>query len=183
VVVGHSLGGAVAAWLAAQQPQRVAALVLLAPAADTRSLSALDRLLAAPVVGDLLSSAFLAGAGGAVAAPRVRRVIAMRLGVDSRYLRASGRMLLRPETWRSFVAEQRMLIRDLPELERQLNNISSPTTVVGGTADRIVPIACARAVAQQITGARMVELAGAHHLLHQQRPRELADLIVTAARG
>jgi pimeloyl-ACP methyl ester carboxylesterase len=180
-LVGHSLGAGVAAWAAAWAPQRVAALVLVAPAADTRSLTAVDRLLAAPVMGEALSAAFLAGAGGAVAAPAVRRAIAARLGVDTSYLRASGAMLLRRATWRSFVAEQRTLIRDLPILERRLKDITAPTTVVAGTADHVVPIGSARAVAQEIRHARLVEMAGAHHLLHQQRPAELADLIVAAA--
>jgi pimeloyl-ACP methyl ester carboxylesterase len=181
VVVGHSLGGAVAAWLAVQEPERVAALVLVAPAADTRSLTTVDRLLAAPVLGEVLSAALLAGAAGAVAAPRVRRLVGARLGIDPRYLRWSGSMLLRPGTWRSFVAEQRMLIRELPMLEAQLQRIVAPTTIVVGTADRVVPLTSARAVAGQIDGARLVELQGAHHLLHQQCPGELADLIVAAA--
>jgi pimeloyl-ACP methyl ester carboxylesterase len=181
VAVGHSLGAGVAAWLAARAPERVAALVLAAPAADTRSLTALDRLLAAPVLGDALSVAFLAGAGGAVATPRIRRVIAARLGVDPGYLRASGAMLLRRDTWRSFVAEQRMLVRDLPVLERRLKDIAAPTTVVAGRDDHIVPISSARAVAAQIRNSQLVELPGAHHLLHQQRPAELAELVVAAA--
>jgi magnesium chelatase accessory protein len=74
-----------------------------------------------------------------------------------------------------------MLVRDLPVLERRLKDISARTTVVAGTDDHIVPISSARAVAQQIRHAQLVELAGAHHLLHQQRPGELAELIVGAA--
>src|SRR5438270_5415299 len=42
VVVGHSLGGAVAAWLAAEHPARVTALVLAAPSANRASLNRLD---------------------------------------------------------------------------------------------------------------------------------------------
>src|SRR5436305_10189633 len=38
-VVGHSLGGAVAAWLAAEHPERVGALVLAAPSANRASLN------------------------------------------------------------------------------------------------------------------------------------------------
>ena len=53
VVVGHSLGAAVAAWLAATRPERVAALVLAAPAANLAALYALDRWMAAPVAGDV----------------------------------------------------------------------------------------------------------------------------------
>ena len=182
VVVGHSLGGAVAAWLAATAPERVAALVLAAPAADTEALTWLDRLLAAPVLGDVLSVAFLGAAGGAAASRPVRRAVAGRLGIDPRYLGASATLLLRPAAWRAFVAEQRMLVRELPALERRLPDVVAPTTVVAGTADRVVPIASAREVAHRITGATLIELAGAHHLLHQQRPAELAEIIVAATR-
>lgn len=181
VVVGHSLGGAVAAWLAARYPDRVSGLVLVAPAADTRSLTALDRLLAAPIVGDVLSAAFLATAGGAAAMRPVRRAIGGRLGVNTGYLRSSAPMLLRTAAWRAFVAEQRTLIRDLPALEQRLGEIQAPTTVVIGTADRIVPIASARSVAARIRGSSLVELKGAHHLVHQQRPAELAEIIVAVA--
>src|SRR5581483_4457605 len=41
-IVGHSLGGAVAAWLAAEHPERVGALVLAAPSANRSSLNRLD---------------------------------------------------------------------------------------------------------------------------------------------
>ncbi len=181
VVVGHSLGGAVAAWLAANEPDRVVSLVLVAPAADTRSITALDRVLAAPLIGDVLSAALLGAAGGAAAADPVRRVIGSRLGVDPRYLRSSAALLRRRDVWRSFVAEQRALLRDLPVLEQRLSMIVAPTTVVAGTADHVVPIASARTVAHRIRGASLVELAGAHHLLVQQRPAELAEIIVAAA--
>jgi pimeloyl-ACP methyl ester carboxylesterase len=181
VVVGHSLGGAVAAWLAARAPERVAGLVLAAPAADTQSLTSVDRVLAAPVIGDVLSAAFLGAAGGAAATPPLRRFVGARLKLDPEYLRSSAGMLLSPAAWRSFVAEQRMLIRELPRLEARLGEIVAPTTVVAGTADRIVPLAAAREAAQRIAGATLIELRGAHHLLHQHRPAELAEIIVAAA--
>jgi pimeloyl-ACP methyl ester carboxylesterase len=181
VVVGHSLGGAVAAWLAARHPERVAGLVLVAPAADTRSLTAVDRLLAAPVLGDLMSAGFMLTAGGAAATRPVRRALGTRLGIGSAYLRSFAPILLSPSAWRAFVAEQRMLIRELPELELRLPEILAPTTVVAGTADRVVPIRSARAVADRIGGATLIELEGAHHLLHQQRPAELAQIILAAA--
>lgn len=181
VVVGHSLGGAVAAWLAGRAPERVAGLVLVAPAAETGALTGMDHLLAAPVIGDMLSAAILGAAGGAAAARPLRRLIGPRLDIDPGYLRSSAGMLLSLGAWRSFVAEQRMLIRELPELERRLPEIVAPTTIVAGTADRVVPLPSARAVRNGIRGATLIELQGAHHLLHQQRPAELAEIIVAAA--
>lgn len=180
VIVGHSLGGAVAAWLAAEHPERVAALVLAAPAANCASLNRLDLLLAAPLSGPLLAGASLSGAGIALEVSALRNRIASRLGLEERYLRQTGGMLLRPSTWRTFTSEQRMLIRELPALERRLVSITAPTTVVRGTADRIVSAASARQLAAQIRDAMLVEIPGATHLLPQQQPEELAEIIVRA---
>ena len=49
---------------------------------------------------------------------------------------------------------------------------------IGGTASA----ASAEAMAQAPSGERrLVELRGAHHLLHHRRPAEVAELIVDAA--
>jgi pimeloyl-ACP methyl ester carboxylesterase len=180
-VVGHSLGGAVAAWLAAEHPERVSALVLAAPSVNNASLNRLDMLLAAPVMGPLLSSSVLAGAGVALRTDVLRQRVALGLGLDEPYLRHVARALLRPATWRAFASEQRMLIRELPALERRLPSLATPTTVVSGTADRIVSPASARQLATQIPGAELVQIRGATHLLPQQRPAELAEIIVRAS--
>ena len=181
VVAGHSLGGAIAAWLAAEHPQRVAALVLAAPSANCDSLNRLDQLLAAPVVGPLLAAGVFAVAGAALSAPSLRRRIAVWAAVDESYLRAAARVLLAPTSWLAFSAEQRWLIRELPSLEQRLRSISSPTTIVSGSADRIVTPASARQLAMQIGDAEFVQLPGAAHLLPQQRPHELAEIILRAA--
>lgn len=183
VAVGHSLGGAVAAWAAAEYPERVTALVLLAPAANTASLVPLDHVLAAPILGDVLSAASLAGAGGALATAPGRRLFGAALGVNASGLRPWSSTLLSPRSWRSFAVEQRMLVRELPSLEQRLSEITAPTTIVAGTADRIVPLRSARLLADQIPGAKLVELRGAHHLLHHHRAGEVAEVIVAAAAG
>jgi pimeloyl-ACP methyl ester carboxylesterase len=180
IVVGHSLGGAVAAWLAARDADRVAALVLAAPAANVTSIDRLDRLLALPVAGDVASAAVLSGVGAALAVPVLRRRIAAGLQLDDRYLSSSAPKLLAPRAWRSFVAEQRVLVRELPELERRLADIVAPTTIVCGTDDRVVTAAAARALQRQIRGAQLVMLPGAGHLLPQGHPDELAEVIATA---
>ena len=180
VVVGHSLGAAVAAWLAAEHPDRATAVILLAPAANEQSLTALDHFLAMPVLGDLVSGVSLAAAGGVLAAGRARRVLAGRLGLDPDYLRPWAGRLLRPHAWRSFSAEQRMLVREIPTLARRLAEIRAPTTIVAGTADRIVPLSSARTLATQIPGAELIELPRAHHLVHEQRPAEVAEIILAA---
>jgi pimeloyl-ACP methyl ester carboxylesterase len=180
-VVGHSLGGAVAALLAADHPEYVASLVLAAPSANRASLNRLDRLLATPLVGPTIVAAGLVGAGVALEVDPLRRGISATVGLSEDYLRMAGRALLRPATWRVFAFEQRMLVDELPALEERLAAISAPTTVVSGTADRIVTASSARRLAAQIQGAELVQLPGAAHLLPQQRPGELAEIIVRAS--
>lgn len=181
-VVGHSFGGAVVAWLAAFHPERVRAMVLIAPAANRASLYRLDYWLAAPLAGYVASVATLAGVGVALAAGPVRRRVAEELALDDRYLQGAARVLLAPRAWRAYAAEQRVLVHDLPALEERLPEIEAPTTIVAGTADRVVPAAAARRLANQIPAAELVLLERAGHLLPQQEPQRLADLIAAAAR-
>lgn len=183
VVVGHSLGGAVAAWLAAEHPDRVSRLVLASAAANCASLVPLDYWLARPLAGELVGAPLMAGAGFALAAPAVRRRAAQLLALEERYLEATARELRSPASWRAFAADQRMLVRDLPALEARLPAIRAPTTVVSGSADRIVPVASARALQQSIPGARLVVLPGAGHLLTQRQAVELAGIIRAAMNG
>ncbi len=181
VVVGLSFGAAVAAWVAAEQPERVAALVLVSPAANTAALQPVDRLLALPMVGYAASAGVLAGAGVALASGRLRRRLERTFALPDDYLRSASRRLRRPAAWTSFVVEQRALLDDLPRLEERLGEITAPTTVVVGTADTVVPLEASRQLSRQIPGADLVEIRGGHHVLPAEHPARLADLILEAA--
>jgi pimeloyl-ACP methyl ester carboxylesterase len=180
IVAGHSLGGAIAAWLAARHPDRVAALVLAAPAANLASLYPADRWLAAPVAGELASAASMGGLGLALSIAPLRTRIAAVAKIDPDYLKAARRTLIDPSGWRAYVTEQRWLIRDLPALEARLGAITAPTTILVGASDRIVPPEASRRLAVQILGARLVVCQGAGHLLPQRNPGLVADAIVAA---
>jgi pimeloyl-ACP methyl ester carboxylesterase len=182
-VVGHSLGGAIAAWMAIEYPERVQSLVLAAPSATCDSLNRLDELLATPVLGPALTTGAFVSIGLGLRTQALRRRLTGRLGVSDGYLRRYTQLLLNPLTWHAFVVEQRMLVRKLPSLEARLGEISAPTTIAIGTADRIVTPSSARSLAAMIPGARLVRLKGASHLLLLERPGELAELIVASAGG
>jgi pimeloyl-ACP methyl ester carboxylesterase len=177
-IVGHSLGAAIAVLTALQAPERVAALVLAAPAANAASLAALDRWLALPGAGEVFSGASLTGLGLALSTGAFRRRLETRSGLPDSYLKASGRALLSGWARRAFMVEQRTLVRDLPNLEARLHQIRTPTWIVTGSADRIVPVQAPQELAQQIPGAHLIELPGAGHLLPQLQARELADIVL-----
>jgi pimeloyl-ACP methyl ester carboxylesterase len=181
-VVGHSLGAGVAAWLAVNHPDRAEALLLAAPAANAAALTGTDHVLAAPVIGPVASAAVLTGVGGALGYGRLRRALAQRLHLDESHLRRLARELSKPAAWRAFVVEQRALVRELPVLDRYLNQISAPTVVVSGAADRVVPATAARALATQIPRARLVLLPRAGHLLPHMHAEELAEIIAGVGR-
>ena len=181
IVVGHSFGAAVAAWLATASSERVGALVLLAPSANVASLQWIDHLLAAPILGPGLSAAAVGGPGLVLAAPHIRRRLAVRYGLDADYLGQIGSVLRRPRSRRTFLVEQRALIRDLPTLASRLPRIVAPTTIVIGSADRVVPPYSAKLLAGQIPHAQLVPLKGAGHLLSLQHADRVAQLTLLAA--
>jgi pimeloyl-ACP methyl ester carboxylesterase len=183
VVVGHSFGAAVAAWLAVHHGERVAELVLIAPAANVDSLYPVDRWLAAPLAGPLASISLMAGMAAALTLGPLRRQLARRLGLEPRFLDAAASTLRRPSAWAAFAVEQRAMIRELPDLDARLHEIAAPTTIVIGGHDRVVPPRSARRLAEQIPHAQLVELPDATHLMPMVDPSDVAKLIAAAAAG
>jgi 2-hydroxy-6-oxonona-2,4-dienedioate hydrolase len=64
-----------------------------------------------------------------------------------------------------------------PKLRRRLYRVTAPTLVVHGAEDRLIPREHAVAYAEGITGAELVEVADAGHLLMLERPAELAAVV------
>ena len=180
IIVGHSLGAAIAVWLAVSCPRRAAALVLCAPAANRDALYRVDRWLASPVTAELSSAITMGGLGLAVSLPSLRHQIARRLDLEPRYLRDARRTLLAPGAWRAYATEQRALIAGLPALEARLGRVAGATTILAGTGDRIVPLRAQHALAAQIPQARLLIRPGAGHLLPQTRPDFVAQAILAA---
>jgi pimeloyl-ACP methyl ester carboxylesterase len=180
-VAGHSFGAAVAAWLAARAPERVSRLFLVGPAVNVASLYPIDRWLAAPVFGEAAGAAALSGLGATLSAGPLRRRIAGGLGLDERYLRGAGKRLLDPRRWRAFADEQRTLVRELAALEQRLHAIAAPTTIIAGTADRVIPRRSVKQLAVQVPGAELRWVEGAGHLLPLRHPAEVASVLLEAS--
>ena len=69
-------------------------------------------------------------------------------------------------------------------LDNELHRITTPTVVVAGAADRIVPTAANEALAAQIPGAEFVLLRRAGYLLphrHAERPAEIIEARVRSS--
>jgi 3-oxoadipate enol-lactonase len=184
LMVGHSWGGGVALSLASEWPDRVAGLVLVASVSPGAGLSRADRLLAAGFVGPAASAAMFSAGSAALSLPVVRsRLAHLRLGHDDADVAAYAGRLRQRLLWSSFVIEQRALVSELAPLASELGRINAPTTVLAGTADRLVPLRTARLLAGQIPGAQLVELSGAGHLIPQRHPTLVATSVLRMIRS
>jgi 3-oxoadipate enol-lactonase len=61
-------------------------------------------------------------------------------------------------------------LRDRPDRRAELPGIACPTLVVVGTEDKISPPVEMAGMAAAISGARLVEIAGAGHLSNLENP-------------
>lgn len=72
---------------------------------------------------------------------------------------------------------------DLNSLARDLPRLPVPLTLVVGSNDRAISPADAERVRQMTKSARVVTVAGAGHLAHEDRPDEVAGIITSAAKA
>ena len=179
VLVGHSYGGGVALATARLAPERVEALVLLA-SVGPGCLTWADWVLAAPVSGEFfaLVAWWLTPWFARTVLAAARRVRRRPLGPDQAVnwqIWADARHDHGP-LWRSFLAEQRALVRELGGLTAALPAVAQPVLLVADPHDMIVPVRSTRRLAAALPDARVQMLDGpGHHL-----PRRAAPQIAAA---
>lgn len=181
VLVGHSWASGVALAAAIEFPRRVDALVLASPVSPGIPADAVDRLLARPFLGAAAARVGFGIAGLGLAVPPVRALARSAVPALPAEQVAATAAAWRGPAWRSFHAEQRFLVTELPSLAPHLASVEAPVTIVHGTRDRIAPPAHARDLARSIPGANLVAVEGASHMLPQQRPGQVAEAIANAA--
>jgi pimeloyl-ACP methyl ester carboxylesterase len=152
-LVGHSLGGNMAATFSLLYPHRVRRLVLAAPwgmrvpAAPTVDLLGVpDEQVLEYLVADL--TPFLGP-------PPPPEFLAARAREKQSFARLGRRT-------------------DDPKLQRWLHRIAAPTLIVWGDADRVIPVAQAPVWAEHIDGAQVRILPGIGHLVFDETPDAVA---------
>lgn len=180
VLVGHSWAGGIAAMLAADDPESsIAGLVLMA-SVGPYCLLPIDRVLAAPIIGDLIAFATL-GLGRRPISHHAATVLARHIsGRDAPFAWASGAGMQHRPLWRSFITEQRALVEQLPAVEAALGEITIPTLVISGRHDQVIPARTPRAIRAMIPQSQGAQIAGGHDLQLRQ-PDAVAEHIRTFA--
>jgi pimeloyl-ACP methyl ester carboxylesterase/uncharacterized membrane protein YbhN (UPF0104 family) len=179
VLVAHSWAGGIALQAAALAPHRVKAVVLLA-GVGPGSVSILDWLLAAPVIGPLSAQVmwrwtpWIARARLAWLSRRQGRPLypGEHIGLQVWGQRGGVQPL-----WRAFLTEQRALLSELASLETALPSIGVPVLLLADPADQIVPIMTAQRLAEELPNARLRLVAHASHHLPRRAPGAVVEAI------
>ncbi len=182
VLVGHSYGGGVALSVAARAPERVEALILLASVGPD-CLTSWDRLLAAPLTGQVCAL-FAWKLTPWIARLRLRR-IARRLGSELVMRRYVNWFVWgytsweHGSLWRTFLAEQRALVRGADHLAAVAAAVRAPVLLVSDPSDTMVPFRTTVALSKSLPDTRLHLLEGAGHHLPMRAPDRVAQEIVT----
>ena len=175
IVTGASYGGAIAATIALDNPERVERLILIgAVTNDDAKNHALLRIARTPVVGDLLTPLFL-GSRWAMR-KRMERVY-RRLGrpFDERKLAARHHVLAVANAHRAVIRSARRW--NANRIQRDAHLIGQPTLIAWGDHDQEIPIMNGYRLRDEIPNARMVIFKDCGHLPPQEYPQQFVEAV------
>jgi pimeloyl-ACP methyl ester carboxylesterase len=171
ILVGNSLGGAAVLLVAARHPERVAALVLVAPATPEAPIAWPARMMRTPVIGEVA----LALANRLLAAHGLRSWLFARSDrVTAHVVDDAWKPMTIPGTRRAALEAIRSDPRPHLGVERR---VRVPTLIVWGAEDRLIPASDASRVQANIAGSRLVLIPDAGHLPQREQPEAFARAV------
>ena len=159
-LAGHSMGGAIALWLALNHPELVRALVLISTGATLPvNLSLIEELatqVGFPTAVDKITSwSFSSRVEPALVETVKRQMLTTRPSVLAGDFRACDRF----------------------DLSGRLEEIQVPTLVLVGDEDKMTPERFAEELAEGIPGAELTVIHGAGHMLPLEQPKQVAGVV------
>lgn len=175
-VVGTSMGGAIATDFAAENPERVRSVTLVAPAGLGQvevSKTLLTNVLLAPVIGDWMARVF----GATLLEGGVARTLA-----DAPAAAGIVEWMREQATYRGFAEGQLNIFRNYNVQDRleaydALGRSGLPVLAIWGTADAIIPFAQSRVLLARVPQAKLEPMEGEPHGLPLRKPDTLIPLV------
>lgn len=168
IIVGHSLGGAVAAAFGVLYPQKTAGLVFISPATHPwpgGGVTWYYDWVNVPVLGWLFSETLAIPAGNLLYRGALKSVFAPDR-VPGDYPERSGtRLVLRPANFRANAADVGQLYGNVESMAKRYGEIAAPTVVVTGDKDDVVLAEVhSEGLKRDIAGSRLVWLENTGHM-------------------
>lgn len=172
VLVGHSMGGEIAALATLKDPANVRGLVLIDAAGLGTHLPLLTRLARAPFVGQILAG--LRGRSG------VEKALRSTFGVPSRVTQDEVDQyywpVAAPDFGRTLAGVARRF--DFSALKGRLDSIPKPTLVIWGSRDVWIPPTVGEEMAASLPRAAFVLVPGVGHDLPDEDPAALLRSLI-----
>ena len=178
VLLGQSLGGAIAMRFAVRYPERVAGLVLVNTLARVSyDHLGLNRALLAPLA--MATTRYLpVGIARALARLWSRLEVWIYDASPGRERVVDYALWTGPRTVPSAVSKARVARFKKIDLRPQLPSIHAPTLVLKGPRDHYVPPASSHEIVSLVPGARYREVAGTGHCSHLSMPASFNGLLL-----
>ena len=173
-LVGNSMGGAISLTVAAKTPKRVEKIVLVDPVGLGRGQSPVMRLMALPVIGNVLTKPSRKGVVQQMQLCLYDPSQARDDFIDR--LTAIGVL---PGNQRSFLSLLRVTSNILgvkkgivADFSARLKKIKAPILMIWGRQDQILPLADGEAAVQKMANGRLHVMDRAGHLPQIDKPEE-----------
>jgi len=170
-LVGHSLGGAVVATVAAAHPDRVRSLTLVAPAG----------------FGPEVDADYLRGFASATSRRELKPHVGKLFADEGQVTRQLVDDLLKYKRLDGVSAALDALLATLLNEDRQaidaaalLNEVRAPTVLVWGRADRVLPAPAAEALGDRASLIHLHVVDGAGHMVHMEAPSAVVAAVESA---
>lgn len=174
-IVGASYGGAIAATIALDYPERVERLVLVgAVTSDEPKKKLLLRILQIPIVGDIVTPLFL-GSRWVLRARMEEAYRRVGKPIDEHMVSARHHILETANMQRAMIRTVRRWHAN--RIQRQAPLIRQPTLLVWGEADSHIPVSEAFQLRDAIPNARLIVIRNCGHLPPAEYPEAFVKVL------
>jgi len=174
-IVGASYGGAVAATIALDYPERVSRVVLIGPVNNDEPMKKLlPRVGRLPLIGDIVTPLFLGSRW--VLRKRMRNMY-RRSGknLDEYRFAARHHLLATAATHRAMLRTMRRW--NANRIANEAHLIRRPTLLLWGEVDEYIPLTDGVRLREAIPGARLIVFRNCGHLPHAECPQKFVEVV------